>query len=119
MKYFLIILFFTLVISSNGQTCKNLPNSFYTYNQAITKIKSSSFVFTDFLLPESSSWIESAKYFSCDKQVGYLIYATLSGKEYIHHNVPMNIWLSFKNASSKGSYYVKNIKGKYKLILSR
>lgn len=42
-----------------------------------------------------------------------LIIHFTGNKEYIHENVPVDVWLGFKEAESKGKYYTANIKGRY------
>ncbi len=109
---------FTLVINGTAfaQTCKDLPDNFSSYNQAIKAIRSFGFKITDKLPYGKSSWIVNATYYSCDGETGYLVYSTDKGKEYIHEKVPLRVWREFKTASSSGSYYVSNIKGRYRLI---
>jgi hypothetical protein len=106
------LIFYGAVFS---QTCKELPVYFSSYNQAIKSIKSKSFILTDRLPFGKSSWIKNATYYSCDGETGYLVYSTDKGREYIHEKVPLRVWREFKNASSSGSYYVSNIKGRYRL----
>ncbi len=117
MKRLILILFVFLSHTAYTQSCKNLPRSFSTYNKAINLVKSSEFKFTEFANTSNSSWITSAKYYSCDGNSGYFIYTTNRGYEYIHKGVPKPIWDGFKNASSKGSYYDRYIKGNYQLPL--
>ena len=105
-------------ISCNGQPCSQLPKSFKSYSQAISLIQKSSFIVKESANTSSSSWISSAKYYSCDGTTGYFILKTDSGREYIHYGIPVNVWDEFKNADSKGSYYDKNIKGRYRLQLN-
>ena len=117
------ILFFTFLISlssyiSKAQTdCKNLPRSFKSYNDAVSKVISAKFLYSDGLSGNFSSWIDKANYYSCDKRNGYLILET-SDKQYIHKNVPLDVLYSFKVAKSKGSYYSKYIRGRYGLQLA-
>lgn len=117
MNYLLIIIIFTFSVKSRGQDCRDLPLKFNTYQEAISRIRNSNFVLKESLVVSNSSWISSAKYFSCDNQRGYLIYVTLNGREYIHDKVPVGIWQSFKRAESKGEYYIRHIKGKFKLLI--
>ena len=116
----IISLFLILIFSfaCNSQNCNQLPTSFSSYSSAISKVKSSTFKIKETANTSSSSWITSAKYYSCDGQAGYFIYTTNSGYEYIHKGVPVYVWEGFKNASSKGSYYDANIKGRYRLPLN-
>lgn len=120
MKIVIYIFVISTLISCNStaQDCKNIQQTFSSYNAAIDKIQAASFKFTDRLPLGKSSWITSANYYSCDGISGYLIYTTKKAGQYIHQQVPLFIWQNFKNATSSGSYYDKNIKGRYKLQLN-
>lgn len=113
---FAIVFCFMLSFAGHGQSCNNLPDKFYSYSQAINAVQNAAFKSTDNLPYGKSSWIVSANYYSCDGYTGYLVYATDKGKEYVHEKVPLKIWTEFKTASSSGSYYVHNIKGRYRLV---
>lgn len=117
-KAIVSILFIAIFGICNGQDCNDLPNSFKSYKSAITQIEGTDFLFTDKLFPTGSTWILSADYYSCDNRIGFFIYSTAKGEEFIHKGVPINIWKEFKSAKSKGLYYDYNIKGKYKLQLN-
>lgn len=118
MKKIPFVIAFCLLISgtTKSQSCKDLPDKFYSYSQAINAIQESSFQYTDKLPYGKSSWITSANYYSCDGYYGYLVYLTDKGREYVHEKVPKRVWIEFKSASSSGSYYVGNIKGRYRLV---
>lgn len=116
-KLIYIFIFSLLIVGRiNSQTCVNLPNKFYSYSQAIRSIKTSTFKSIDNLPPGKSSWIVRAAYYSCDDVTGYLVYTTDKGKEYVHEKIPIRVWIEFKTASSSGSYYVRNIRGGYRLV---
>lgn len=117
MNRIIYLFIFSMLLSgiAKSQSCINLPERFSSYSQAISEIKSATFKSIDDLPHGKSSWIISATFYTCDGIFGYLIYATDKGKEYIHEKVPVRIWTEFKNASSSGSYYVKNIKGRFQL----
>ena len=118
MKAYILISFLSiLVLFCNGQPCGELPQSYDSHNEAIAIIKQTKFLFTDYLPAGNSSWIAKAKYYSCDNRIGFLILTTIRGKEYIHKNVPNDIWRAFTKSPSNGSYYNTNIKGRYRLIL--
>lgn len=117
-RVILSILFFASFASCNSQNCKQLPEIFSSYQEAITKVKSSTFQTKETANTSESSWIKSAKYYSCDGNTGYFIYTTNRGYEYIHKGVPKEIWEEFKKASSKGSYYDHYIKSNYQLPLN-
>jgi hypothetical protein len=104
--------------SCNSQNCKDIPTTFSSYNSATIIIKKAVFKITDNLPADKSSWITSATFYSCDGNYGFIIYTTDKGREYIHQNLPLNIWNSFKSATSSGSYYDHNIKGRYRLVLN-
>jgi KTSC domain len=118
MKYALFFILIAGSISCHSQDCNKLPDSFPSYSNAIQRIKSSTFQIKETANTSESSWITSAKYYSCDGQTGYFIYTTNRGYEYIHKGLPLYVWGGFKNASSKGSYYDVNIKGRYRLTLN-
>ncbi len=118
MKQVFFALAFCLLISGavKSQSCKDLPDKFYSYSQAISSMENSTFKLTDKLPYGKSSWIVSANYYSCDGSYGYLVYTTDKGKKYVHEKIPTRVWTEFKNAGSSGSYYVSNIKGRYRLV---
>jgi hypothetical protein len=113
----IIALLLIVTITSCGQNCKELPNSFSNYNQAKEIVLRSSFKLIEDADVSSSSWISSAKFYSCDSFSGFLVIRT-GNKTYIHQGIPFKVWVSFKNADSKGSFYSRNIKGNYKLKLN-
>lgn len=118
-KYFkLFLLIFTFFISSScsGQDCKVLKNNFDTYESALKIIKSSDFKIYENCDTSKSTWIYNAEYFSCNKKTGFLLIKTKL-KTYIHKEVPIGKWNEFKRAKSFGSYYNRNIKSRFQLIL--
>jgi hypothetical protein len=116
MKILAYIILLTFSLNCFSQDCKELPSTFDSYTKARRAIKEALFSFTDKLPYGKSSWIISANYYSCDGKTGYLIYTTDKGRQYIHEKIPLRVWAEFKNASSSGSYYVQNIKGRYRLV---
>jgi hypothetical protein len=117
-KYVYLFLFVVLLAGRvKSQSCIDLPDKFFSYSQAIKEIQNATFMSIDKLPFGKSSWIASATYYTCDGITGYLVYTTDKGKEYLHEKVPIRVWSEFKNASSSGSYYVKNIKGRFRILL--
>ena len=116
-RLIIVLLTYLILYSCNSQDCNTLPESFTSFSQAIRLVKNSAFQFMETANTSNSSWMKSAKYYSCNSNTGYFIYITNRGYEYIHKGVPINVWEGFKNASSKGSYYDINLKNKYKLPL--
>lgn len=106
-----------MTLSCHSQDCNKLPERFASYDQAISLVKRSTFKIKETASTSSSSWITSAKYYSCDGNAGYLIFTTNKGHEYIHNALPTYIWEEFKKAQSKGSYYNANLKNRYQLKL--
>ena len=118
MKNICIVLFLFLFYSCSSQDCDKLPESFNSYPEAIKLVKKSQFKITESASTPNSSWIKSAKYYSCDGKQGCFIYTTNTNREYIHYGLPMSVWIGFKNASSKGTYYNASIKNRYQLVLN-
>ena len=112
------IIFFSLFITGcQGVDCNELPAVFSSYEEAEEAIESASFAFEDDFKAESSSWISRGSFYSCNGSQGFLIWET-EGREYIHVDVPRNVWEGFKEAESAGSYYNGYIRGQYYLSVS-
>jgi len=116
-KITLLLLLLITITSCSSQDCKELPSSYNSYKDALTEIKSSDFKLEDSVNTSKSSVIESAQYFSCDGNNGYLI-IEIRNTEYIYQNVPISVWRNFKNANSYGRFYNSTIKDNYKLIVN-
>ena len=112
----LIAILLLTLNACKSQTCAALPNRYSSFAQAVTIIKKTSFAFTEVANTNSSSWIRSASYYSCDGKTGYLIFLT-DKQEYIHKDVPISVWIEFKNADSFGRYYYQNIMNRYQMTL--
>ena len=115
-----ILIFFLILLSCNQEKqnisdCSEITTPFTTYDEAKNTVESVDFKYTDEIDTSKSSWIRSAKYYSCDGHVGYLVYTT-DKKEYIHQEVPVEVWEDFKNADSFGKFYNANIKDNYQMI---
>lgn len=59
----------------------------------------------------NSSVLSGASY---DQATGILTVSFKSGRSYDFYNVPVDVWNGFREAESKGRYFTRNIKGKYK-----
>ncbi|WP_196809415.1 KTSC domain-containing protein [Gillisia sp. JM1] len=118
MKKITISVFLCLIFTfCDGQNCKNLPERFENFNSAKLQIHQTEFFLEDDFDTSRSSWIQNAKYYSCDKQEGFLIIST-SSSYYIHSNVPIEVWEKFKHSSSLGRFYNSSLKNKYQLQLN-
>ena len=106
-----------LFIGCRETDCKKLPSSFKSFDQAETIIKKTEFTFTDNINTSKSSWIKGASFYSCGKMVGFFILKT-DKENYIYQNMPIEVWNSFKDANSFGSYYNNFIKHHYQLVLT-
>jgi hypothetical protein len=96
-----------------------IQNSLYpTYQKAVSEIRNGNYEYSDSKNMASSSWVKSAEFYSCDAATGCLIMTTKANRDYIHFGVPMDVWKMFKSASSYGSYYSRNLKGRYSFIIS-
>lgn len=103
---------FFIIVSCSGANCDHLPTRYSSYEEAISLIKSTRFKIEESVNTSKSSWIRGASYYSCDGKLGFFILKT-NMKEYLYSNMPLEIWLEFKNAESFGSYYNENIKNNY------
>jgi KTSC domain len=110
------ILFQSVALSVLGQSCKDIPIHFNSYEAAIHFVKNAEFKFRDEANTSKSSWIRSASYYSCDGRTGYFILET-DKREYIHASVPIEIWKDFKNAESLGGFYDHNIRKRFRFNL--
>ena len=97
--------------------CEELPSSFSSYEEALRKITNANFRYQDNISITSSSWIRSASYYSCDGNLGFFIIKT-DKQYYIHRDLPISVWESFKNSTSFGSYYSYYIKSEYQLLFN-
>jgi hypothetical protein len=92
-------------------------SAFDTYAEARQYVRST--YNGEFLQSPNSSWIGSAEYYNADG-LGYFILNVKTGsrKSYIHQGVPVSLWEGFRTAPSKGRYYNRNLKGRYRLFLA-
>ena len=120
MKSFHFIIFLLIIFScskekQNISECTEITTPFKTYSEAKNTVQSIDFKYTDEVDTSKSSWIRGAQYYSCEGETGYLVYQT-DKKEYIHQQVPVEVWEEFKNAESFGSFYNENLKHKYRVV---
>lgn len=101
-----------IAFQGRSQTCKDLPAKYTSYEQANSKIKAATWTYSEARSTPESSWIRRISYCSCDGRTGFLLILTDS-KEYIHAKFPKSMWDEFKEASSKGSYYNENVRGRF------
>lgn len=111
------LLFSSTIVACVNKDCNKLQADFTSYNEAISVIKATRFTYSDSVNTSRSSWVRGAFYYSCDKETGYFIIKT-DTRNYIYKDLPISTWNSFKNTSSFGSYYNRNIKSRYKLYLT-
>ena len=116
MRYHVCATLLLLAVGCKTVDCTQLPTSFGSFQEAEDLIAESRFVVSDEVNTDRSSWIRGARYYSCDNQTGFFILVT-DGGEYIHQNLPIQLWNGFKAASSYGSFYNRHIKHRYPLIV--
>lgn len=118
MKKIIILSFFLIIVTAcNSGSCNSINTHFASYKDAVEIIEKSDFKIEENLDTSKSSWIESARYYSCDGDFGYLI-VTTRGREYIYQNLPIELWNDFKKANSFGGFFNKNIKGNYQIQIN-
>lgn len=96
--------------------CDNLPETYKSYQQASRYITNTIFKYKD-STDKLSSWITEASYYSCDGYTGYFVFRT-ADRYYIHKDLPLVIWIDYKNSPSLGQYYNETIWGKYQLVIN-
>lgn len=110
------LIVFVLLISCS-ENCKELPNSFSSYEQASEMVLTSNYKIEESADVSDSAWITSVLYLSCDGVNGFFVIKT-NRKTYIHQNMPYQVWQNFRKAESKGSFYSTKIRGYYQLKLN-
>lgn len=110
--YLYIIVPIISLLGCRGTSCDNLP-PFTSYDQATDVIQSSRWEVEESQSTTKSSWIKRISYYSCDGSSGFLLVELKSGDDYLYTGVPLSVWNEFKEADSYGSYYSRNIKGRY------
>ena len=114
-KWKLLVALIFFGFYSNGQEtiCDNGSASWKNEKEAIKRIEATYFESSDSVLPQSS-WMESAHFYSCDETTGYLIVKGSKGN-FVHQDVPQEVWSALKDARSKGGFYMFYIKDHYKV----
>ncbi len=97
--------------------CDDMQSNFTTYDEAKEVIEGTVFRIEETVNTSKSSWVRGASYYSCDGITGFFLILTDS-QDYLHSDVPVNVWKGFKNAESFGSYYNKFIKNQYPFTLN-
>jgi hypothetical protein len=111
---FVALIFFGIILNAQIDNCIHSNTNWKSDKNAIETIEKESFAYTDMINGEEDSWMQSAHYYSCNKEFGFVIVKG-NRKCFIHQNVPVNVWEALKSANSKGGYYNFYIKNKYKL----
>jgi len=113
----------TSILDGQSQTanevydCDELPSTFSSYEEALVKIFNANFRYSDNITITNSSWIRSASYYSCDGNLGFFIIKT-DKQYYIHKDLPISVWKSFKSSTSFGTYYSHYIKSEYQFLIN-
>lgn len=94
------------------QSCEQLKTMNIDADGMVDLLEQTDFAYTERFDTSQSSWIKAASYYSCDGYNGYFVLRT-SKKVYLYKDVPKDIWIRFKQADSLGSFYNKQIKGRY------
>ena len=97
-----------------GTNCQELPIQYNSKEEAVYQIKGADFMIEEMTPMALRSWIRSARFYSCDGALGYLI-AWTDRSEFVHQDVPIKVWRELKKNNSLDNYYKRNIRGKYPL----
>ena len=94
------------------QSCEQLEKKYLDADRMVSLLDQTSFSFSEEFDTSQSSWIKAASFYSCDGAKGYFVLRT-SKKVYLYKDVPKDLWSRFKQADSLGSFYNRQIKGRY------
>ena len=94
------------------QSCEQLEDKYVDADRMVSLLGQTSFSFSEQFDTSQSSWIKAASFYSCDGAKGYFVLRT-SKKVYLYKDVPKDLWSRFKQADSLGSFYNRQIKGRY------
>ena len=110
----LALIFIGLYLNAEEDKCAQLSGNWKSDKEAISAIENTIFNTSETVHPEAPSWMNSAHFYSCDGEFGYLIVKSAK-KTFVHQNVPVEVWKTLSGAKSIGGYYNFYIKNKYKL----
>ena len=126
MKLLFINILFLAPILCMGQKCKDLPNEFTSYADAMSQIYKSHFNFinsrseTIQSLSEKKNFkLVSASYYSCDKITGIAEFIFINRDIFLYEKIPMTIWNEYNKCISTDLYYENNILTKYRCIFKQ
>ena len=94
--------------ASTGNTQEQTYTNYVSVKFRDTKVDLANPAF-EYLNTDKSSWIRGAWY---DRSNRYMI-INLEGTYYHYCDMPGNVWNSFKQADSFGTFYNQSIKGNY------
>lgn len=106
------ILSFLSCTADAQQSCEELEEKYVDADGMVDLLDQTSFSISEQFNTSQSSWIKSASYYSCDGAKGYFVLRTYK-KVYLYKDVPKDLWIRFKQADSLGSFYNRQIKGRY------
>lgn len=105
---------FAVCLGCKINDCPQLPDEFASIDQAIKTIRNTNSFSIDSFRGNGGSNIRIAEYFTCNKQIGYIIYSFKDASdEHFFSQVPAEVWDLFKNSPNKDSFLFKQLKGKY------
>jgi hypothetical protein len=83
--------------------------------ESILEIENTTFRFKQQFKISRVEGIRSARFFSCDGIIGYLI-LIVSNKEFVYREVPKTKWDDLISSSDINQYFIKDIKDSYPFI---
>jgi hypothetical protein len=66
----------------------------------------------------SSSWISQLEYCPNYRGGALMISTKVSPGTYIFQSIPRSVWIAFKEAPSKGTFYSENIRGNPRFLIA-
>jgi hypothetical protein len=99
------------------KACQDFPKSFRSIDEAEIRLNAQECEasFDSVSIPAGVE-VRKARFYTCDKYLGYLIIHT-SDKKILYRNIPFQYWKNMTRATSFEKYFVQNVKYKFPAYL--
>ena len=108
--------FIGIYLNADTDSCSNQSFIWTSENEALKVLEQMKFKSTESILNEGDNWVQSAQFYTCNSQSGFLIVKTANSSK-VHQGVPASLWEELKDAKCKSGFYSMNIKNKFKIDL--
>lgn len=91
-------------------SCSQLSSASYkTYEDVVLAIKRKTYEFQDSLPIWNGERLRFVRYYSCNRNVGYIVFSYIQKPEDYRCDVPMRVWEEFKKSDDKEVYFEKTL----------